>query len=119
MAGSEMFIWDDASLCPAGCLAAQAVPLLVPLSDPGSRWCGLQFCSGVQEAVPGLQPFLGGRVLMKWVPVVIGLLCALGFCGDCSADVRGSDAREGIKAGDGGCFDAPSHYPTGLIEDRV
>ena len=53
------------------------------------------------------------------MPVVIGLLCALGFCGDCSADVRWSDAREGIKAGDGGCFDAPSHFPTGLVEVRV
>ena len=53
------------------------------------------------------------------MPVVIGLLCALSFGGDCPADIRGGDAREGIKAGDWGCFDAPSHYPTGLIEDRV
>lgn len=30
--------------------------------------------------------------------VVVGLLCALDFCDDCSADVRGSDAIEGIKA---------------------
>ena len=47
------------------------------------------------------------------MPVVIGLLCALGFSDDGSADARGSDAREGIKAGYGGCFDA------GLVEDRV
>ena len=54
------------------------------------------------------------------MPVVVGLLRVLGIGGDdCSADVMASDAREGIKAGDWGCFDAPSHYPTGLIEDRV
>ena len=52
------------------------------------------------------------------VPVVFGLLCALGLCGNSSTDVRGGDAREGIKAVYRGS-DATSHNPAGVVEDGV
>ena len=65
MASSERFVWSDASLCPLGCLAAQVVPLLLPLSDPGSRQCGFKLHGGVQEAAPRFESFLGGGVFMK------------------------------------------------------
>lgn len=58
-------------------------------------------------------------MFMEWVPVVVGLLCVIGFGYDCSVDVRGSNAIESIMAALGGCFNAPSHYSAGFIEDRV
>ena len=53
------------------------------------------------------------------MPGVGDLLSVLSICDDCSADVRGGDAREGIKALHRCGFDAASHYPTGLVEDGV
>ena len=58
-------------------------------------------------------------MLVEKVPVVFGLLCALGLCGNRSTDVRGGDAREGIKAVYRGCFDAPGHNPAGVVYDGV
>ena len=58
-------------------------------------------------------------MFVEKVPVVFGLLCALGLCGNSSADVGWGDAREGIEAVYRGCSDAPGHYPAGVIEDRV
>ena len=96
MAGSEAFVRVDASLPPLGCLAAKAIPSLLPFSGPGVSWCGLQGFSGVQEAFPGAEPFLGGKMVVELMPVVFGLFCAFGLCGNGSTDVRGGDAREGI-----------------------
>ena len=119
MAVSEAFVRVDASLPPLGCLAAKAIPSLLPFSGPGVSWCGLQGFSGVQEAFPGAEPFLGGKMVVELMPVVFGLFCAFGLCGNGSTDVRGGDAREGIKAVYQGCFDAPGHNPAGVIEDGV
>lgn len=101
---------------PLSCHRVAWLPRLIYwlCPDPGSRGRGFQFCSSVQETTPVLQ--LGARVFMERLQFVFGLLCALGFGDDCSVDVRGSNAREGIKAGYGGCFNVPSHYPTRLIK---
>ena len=53
------------------------------------------------------------------MPGVSDLLFAFSICDYCSADVRGGDAREGIKAVHRCGFDAASHYPAGLVEDRI
>lgn len=65
MAGSVAFVWGDASLHPLGCLATKAGPQVLPFSNPAISWGDLQYFSGVQEAAPGAEPFLGSRVLME------------------------------------------------------
>lgn len=89
MASRETFVFGGASHCPLGCLAAQ----VVPFSNPGSSWGGVQFSCGIQVAAPGLEPFPGGSRFMEEVPAVIGLSCALGFSDAGSTDSRGAIPR--------------------------
>lgn len=55
VAGGEAFIWNDASLCQLGCLAAKAVPLVLPISNTGISRAGLQCFNGVQETAAEFQ----------------------------------------------------------------
>ena len=87
MAGSEALISGMMSLSPAIVVTAWLPRLFqwLSLSDPGISWAGLQDIRGVQETAPapGAELFMGSKVLMKQVPVVVGLLCSLDFYNDC------------------------------------
>ncbi|KAJ8366660.1 hypothetical protein AAFF_G00345560, partial [Aldrovandia affinis] len=61
----EAFVWGDASLLPLGCLAAEAVPLLLPFCSPGISWSGLQSFTSVQKTAPGAESFPDSRVFME------------------------------------------------------
>ena len=58
MVGGETFLWGDTSLSPLGCMAAKAVPLLLPFCNPNVSFTDPPF--GLPAGGEAPHPVSGG-----------------------------------------------------------